>query len=382
MSGSSYEPPPGGEEGSDLGYGSVEYANPDTSALGEASFEAGPEALGGISDELLAARDAVENALRAQDRSARLQTVEAFSGPESNIQGVAIGLSEPGQGEPGKPALHIYVAEETTPDAVRSAMASAMGVQAVDDSVQLVVKKIGIPEIQPHRFRIRPAPGGVSVGHFRVTAGTIGCLSIGRSAPRNARLMVLSNNHVLANSNNASGGECIVQPGTADGGRCPADQIGILESFVPIRFGGATNYLDCATAWCWPDRVRREEMFLSGGVPQFFRIGSTPAWPALGMLVGKTGRTTQLTQGRVVALNWSGWIDYREAGRAFFAGQVIIQSTSTEQPFSLGGDSGSIIWEWASGLRPVALLFAGGGGFTIANPLPWVVNGLDINLVT
>ena len=120
-------------------------------------------------------------------------------------------------------------------------------------------------------FRIRPAPGGVSVAHYKVTAGTLGCLAVGRSSPRNSRLLMLSNNHVIANSNNAAYGDCICQPGPYDGGTCPADQIATLERFVPIQYGGATNYVDCATGWCWPDRVRRELAYLSGGSLYYFR---------------------------------------------------------------------------------------------------------------
>ncbi|CAA9423756.1 MAG: FIG00497627: hypothetical protein [uncultured Pseudonocardia sp.] len=384
MSGpSQYDTPdgPGDEATPGADDAAVEFTTPDPSAVGEASFQASADVLSGVSSDLLTARDEVENALRSQSRSSKLQTVEAFTASDSNIQGVAIGLGEPGEGPPGQPTLQIYVAEATTPDSVRSTLASSMGVQsAQDSSLPITVRKSGVFDALAHRFRIRPAPGGVSAGHFRVTAGTLGCLATGRSAPRTSRLLMLSNNHVLANSNNAAGGDCITQPGNIDGGRCPADQIAILERFVPIRFGGPSNFVDCATGWCWPDRVRRELVYLSGGQIQLFRIGSNPTWPTLGMLVGKSGRTTQLTQGRVVALNWSGWINYG-VGNAFFTGQVVVQGASST-PFSAGGDSGSVIWEWASGLRPVGLLFAGGGGLTIANPMPWVVSALDINLVT
>ena len=68
--------------------------------------------------------------------------------------------------------------------------------------------------------------------------------------------------------------------------------------------------MDCATGWCWPDRVRRELIYLPGGAVQYFRISGQPVYPQLGWNVGKSGRTTQLTVGRIVALNWSGWVNY------------------------------------------------------------------------
>jgi hypothetical protein len=361
---------------------SVQFQAPTEGLAEQAAFTAGPEVMAGIPSQLLDARAALENAIHQQSRASGVQAMEAFTSDIGNIQGVGIGLSEPGgPGVPGSPTLAVYVAEERSIDQVRSAIVESLGVQAAaDPDLPLSVRKSGIIDAQPHRFYIRPAPGGVSVAHFRVTAGTIGCLSVGRSAPRNSRLMVLSNNHVLANSNNAVFGDCICQPGPADGGSCPTYQIAILERFVPIVFGGPTNYVDCATGWCWPDRVRRELVYLSGGATQFFRISSQPRYPQLGWNVGKSGRTTQVTVGRIVDINWSGWINYGAAGSAWFAGQFVVQGQSGN--FSAPGDSGSSVWTWDSRRDPVGLLFAGGGGFTICNPMPWVVSALDINLYT
>src|SRR3989449_7150169 len=78
--------------------------------------------------------------------------------------------------------------------------------------------------------RIRPAPGGVSIGHIQITAGTLGIL-----ARRNGRPVILSNNHVLANQNAGRVGDPILQPGPADGGRLQ-DTIARLVDFVPIQF--------------------------------------------------------------------------------------------------------------------------------------------------
>ncbi|MDQ3604920.1 MAG: hypothetical protein M3418_01825, partial [Gemmatimonadota bacterium] len=75
--------------------------------------------------------------------------------------------------------------------------------------------------------RFRPAPAGVSLGHVSITAGTLGCL-----VRKNGRLYILSNNHVIANSNDAAIGDPILQPGPTDGGRDPADRIGRLSEWV------------------------------------------------------------------------------------------------------------------------------------------------------
>jgi hypothetical protein len=88
--------------------------------------------------------------------------------------------------------------------------------------------------------RTRPAKGGYSVGHYGITAGTIGTSvydilpggstsgspAIGVGMP--PRYYILSNNHVLANVNDAKIGDPILQPGPYDGGTDPADRIATL----------------------------------------------------------------------------------------------------------------------------------------------------------
>src|SRR5260370_33607898 len=62
--------------------------------------------------------------------------------------------------------------------------------------------------------RARPAPPGFSVGHPAITAGTIGA----RVRDALGRGYILSNNHILANSNNASGGDAAHHTGAFDRG--------------------------------------------------------------------------------------------------------------------------------------------------------------------
>jgi hypothetical protein len=300
-----------------------------------------------------------------------------------NLQGVGVGLADVRSGgAPGDPALVLFTAEPTPIDRARQVVATAAGVsEFAAGEVPVNVAVTGIIDAQPHRFRMRPAPGGISVGHFQISAGTLGCLCRGRTAPRNNRLMILSNNHVLANSNSAATNDCICQPGPSDGGTCPADQVALLESFVRIVFGGATNYVDCATGWVWTDRVRRELIYLSGGAPVYFNVSSSSVAPFVGMLVGKTGRTTQLTQGQITAVGVAANVSYGSAGVAHFKDQIAV-SRSGGGDFSQGGDSGSLIWQWDNVRRPVGLLFAGGGATTFANRITRVLDALDINLYT
>lgn len=86
------------------------------------------------------------------------------------------------------------------------------------------------------RDRWRPViPPGVSMGHYRVSAGTFGAVVRDRLT---GEYLLLSNNHVLANSNDAQAGDAILQPGATDRGVNPSDVVARLERFAPLRFIG------------------------------------------------------------------------------------------------------------------------------------------------
>ena len=368
---------------------SDEFAPPSPDDLGAAAAESDSAVMEmGVADDLVALKSEIENKLSTDASATASGEVFAHELEGSNIVGVGFGYSEGVDIEsgadnlvpPGETGLVVFTVDRVETSQVVSEISAMAGTRSLS-SVPIIQVPVGVVEAYSHRFRIRPAPGGVSVGHYKITAGTLGCLCVGLHAPRTNRLMILSNNHVLANSNNARLGDCICQPGPYDGGKCPQDQIAILEKFVPINFSGGINYVDCATGWAWPDRVRRELVYLSGGTLHYFRIGAAPIDLPVGALVGKTGRTTQLKQGRVTARNVSVNVNYGAGQIAHFRDQFSIVGT-TAAGFSAGGDSGSVVWHWAAGLRAAGLLFAGGGGTTFANRMPRVVAALDIRLYT
>jgi hypothetical protein len=111
----------------------------------------------------------------------------------------------------------------------------------------------------------------------------------------------------------------------------------------------------------------------------FGKISAAPLPCRLNLLVKKCGRTTQFTRGRITDCNATVRVNYGTAGAALFQNQIIIQSV-TPNPFSLGGDSGSLITTDV-GNRPVGLLFAGSPTHTIANPISAVLAALGVAIV-
>ena len=357
-SGSEFDPPPVGDDDGNGDDGDVESS--------------------AATQRLLGVKALIEQQLAEAASSNSMSLASARKIDSAGVLGVGLSAG----GIPGQPSLVVYVESEANEEEVRREMVDTMGVQAASsDDLSIEVECTGpIEAYTTNRSKFRPAPGGVSVGHFRITAGTIGGWARGRGN-RSRRQLMVSNNHVLANSNAGRFGDSIVQPGRADGGVNTADRIAILERFVTINFSsGATNFLDCATAWCWPNRVKRNHVYHRGGTTaRFFKIGNTVINPSVNMVVGKTGRTTDLTQGTIRATGVSINVNYGSAGVAHFRDQFSVRSTNAKD-FSAGGDSGSFVWQWKVGLRPVGLLFAGGGGTTFCNRMSRVVSALGISL--
>ena len=221
--------------------------------------------------------------------------------------------------------------------------------------------------IQTLRGRIRPVEGGYSVGHYRITAGTMATAVYDRSPfpgiPR--RYYMLSNNHVLANSNNARIGDPILQPGPYDGGTYPRDLVARLYRFVPIRFDGRCNYVDAAIAVGEFHDLDREVYWI-GYVKGVATVG-------VNTIVQKTGRTTSYTSGRVTAINATVNVNYG-GGRV---GRMCRQIVTTNM--SAGGDSGSLLCDMNE--RAVGLLFAGSSSVTIHNDIRYVQSLLGIRVV-
>jgi len=210
-------------------------------------------------------------------------------------------------------------------------------------------------------WRYRPALGGVSIGHYKITAGTFSCLVRDK---KTGKILILSNNHVLANSNTAQRGDPILQPGSYDRGRRPKDIIGFLENWIEIKFGKETNLIDSALARPKKANLVKPEIMMIG-LPK----GITKA--RLGMPVQKSGRTTGYTTGKIKDVNATLKINYANK-IALFRNQILTTNMSE------GGDSGSLVMDMRK--RVVGLLFAGSELVTILNPINEVFKLLNIEL--
>jgi hypothetical protein len=208
-----------------------------------------------------------------------------------------------------------------------------------------------------HQARRRPVIGGLQISPFGASfVGTLGGL-----VRRGSQLFALSNNHVIADTNQLPIGTDIVQ----SFGVNLADVFARLSDFEPIRFpspGGGTprNRIDAGIAAVTSaGLVQTGTMF---GIPNYTAQAATPI-PGTG--VTKSGRTTAVTTGTITATRVNGVrVNYGTLFSPIIATfDNCVEVTGNFGPFSDSGDSGSFILESNTG-RPVSLLFAGDGSTT------------------
>jgi hypothetical protein len=219
--------------------------------------------------------------------------------------------------------------------------------------------------------------------------GTLGALV----ADRNSDLFILSNNHVLAESDQARSGDTIVQPALVDLNCNPqaGRTVGSLRYVVPLQ--SSQSNVDAALAAATP-AVDSSGAILQLG-PSINGVLS-PGAPAAGtgealtagvlnqLRVVKSGRTTGLTCSTVNTVNLSVQVDYYydcAETKPYYTKTYVNQIGMPGASFADSGDSGALVLD-AGNAQPVGLFFASGAddsnhGFSVANPIQDVLSELD-----
>lgn len=250
-----------------------------------------------------------------------------------------------------------------------------------------------------HKERHRPAQGGISIGHKRISAGTLGCV-----VTRNGKRYILSNNHVLSCSNDANLSDPIIQPGNHDLGKYPEDIIAYLSDFIPINFVGGPSKPDeestCSISNQFTRAINgvlqtlgRETRVQAIKQTKFNLVDAAIAIPSkednvsneimgfgkilgvkqakLGMIVKKSGRTTGLTTGKIIQVNVTTTVQYGDKN-ATFTDQFMTTSMSES------GDSGSACLTEDNYLT--GLLYAGSEYVTLYNRIENVFKALNVQI--
>lgn len=215
---------------------------------------------------------------------------------------------------------------------------------------------------------------------------------------------ILSNNHVLAESDQGKVGDTIDQPGMIDDGCVPLSHAGstlrpvaTLKYVVPLA--SKKTDVDAALAAAVPGAVDPSGKILQLASPvkpaeTDIQLGAAApvagdgevlsASNLNGLRLAKSGRTTGLTCSTVAAVDLSVKVDYyKDCAETqpyyskIYTGQIGIAGDR----FSDSGDSGALVVD-ASNAEPVGLFFAGGTdgrghGLSIANPIGEVLRELS-----
>ncbi|HHW17388.1 MAG TPA: hypothetical protein GXX30_00560 [Firmicutes bacterium] len=279
-----------------------------------------------------------------------------------NVIGYGRGHRHVGGRNTGEPVLTVLVKKKVPKDELQSCHMIPKSLNQCPTDVIEVGEVVALSRTD----RERPARPGMSIGHYRITAGTFGAVVYD---VKTGEPLILSNNHVLANSTNGKDGRArigdpILQPGRYDGGT-DQDVIARLHRFVPIHLevsspeckvaatvenvlnkivkkfrrnyqvkiynsNPSPNLVDAAVAKPISDSLIVPDI-IDLGVPRGI------AEVAVGDRVVKSGRTSGTNWGQVKVVQATIKISMGDMGDAVFSDQVI--TTRMAQP----GDSGSVV---------------------------------------
>jgi len=313
-----------------------------------------------------------------------------------NVVGVGVGLKRVANETTGHLSLLVFVDKKYPAGMMRKEHIVPLKIGSFETDV---VETGRIRFLNERTGRMRPASPGISIGHYKISAGTFGAVVRDKNTREK---LILSNNHILANATNgfderAAVGDPILQPGPHDGGGS-RDHIASLLRFVPVkravqevecplaraaaRFGNTvlqtirpsyslkffkntqdSNVIDSAVAKPDSPNVVDEEILEIGSVKEVGEVGPADQ-------VSKSGRTSAFTKGKILAVGVTVKVDIADEEVGWFSDQIMTDLVSRP------GDSGSLIVN--SKKEAVGLLFAGSDKYTVFNRIQNVLTKLNL----
>jgi len=289
---------------------------------------------------------------------------------KKNVRGVSIGFKEKGGSITDEASIIVYVNQKEQYSALESEDTIPSKIDGINTDVQLLIPETTDPDKprDPQRTkRIRPIPGGVSIGNVSGQTGTSGCLVKNKKG----QIFLITCAHVGAPSNR------------------------LFHSFNPSK----EHYepVPCYKYCKMPVKINRfclwylrrhwnkvdvslikpldETMF----TPYILGLGYPRgvADAVLGLPVVKAGCTTGITEGRVIAIEATINISFSIKGRlvpATFDDQIITDWMGGH------GDSGAVLF--TKDMMAVGMLFAGFGNITVYNKMKNILKITRTQIIT
>jgi hypothetical protein len=291
---------------------------------------------------------------------AAYETALATYGQRADVTGVDIGIRYK-DNLPLKDeiAIRVHVREKLEESVLEAAELLPESIEGVPIDVIQATYHAQVVAFQPvtesvdRMARAEVVQPGMSISHVSAprSTGTLGALVYDR---RTGSRCILSNWHVLAGAASSMPGDHIVQPGRMDGGRAPRDTVAHLERMILDQDGDAAIAVLNAARDAQPEQLETDVV-----VQQVREV-------KIGEIVKKSGRTTELTRGRVDGVG-----QYKlsySVGEVRIDGFKVVtevEGNPNDVEISGPGDSGSL-WYGADDHQGVGLHF---GGEQSANPL-------------
>jgi hypothetical protein len=298
---------------------------------------------------------------------------------------VAVGT---GLDDRGKAAIHVYTESKMAPGKLPELIEGVRVIEKV--SGKIYAMKGGGGGVSHTAQQTPPIQLGTSGGPALDIANGFCCGgTLGSLVAKGGSQYILSNSHVFAgdvvsggNGRVSSVGDDVVQPGlidkncSASGSNIVADVSTLSTTFPPT----STPNVDCSIA-----QVRAGMVRTDGAILEIGTLSASTVAASVGQRVKKSGRTTGLTRSSISTLNVTVNVGYTDecAGTSYtkqYTGQIFVSNSGNK--FLNSGDSGSLMVEDATtNPRAVGLLFAGGGGVAVANPIGAVLSHLGATMV-
>ena len=321
--------------------------------------------------------------LRAENEAIREMLAK---GPEAELLAVpgvvhvSVGLKETNGKVTDQLCIRVYVKNKKDKDEISPGELIPPEINGVPTDVNALPEF----EFQDDNGNYRPIRGGSQITNRiivlnekgdgrKIHRGTLGCIAIDTTddAP-----VILTNWHVIGDPGKV--GDKIYQPAPTD---IPLVQLGDLPVRPPDEVNkigvlrrkeisstcdGAIATIDVSSCChCCGIHYTNEIPGLSKNnrPPRNTIVGDEKA--TSGMVVFKVGQSSGRTEGVVVDDNYPSF-DIKKEGTTFtFTNQIAIQNVDTTKPFSVHGDSGSVIINLQN--KIVGLLFASGTKVKVKN---------------
>jgi endonuclease G len=258
----------------------------------------------------------------------------------TNITSIGIGYKIKDGKKTDEITLQFTVSEKAAPDQLESLgtelIPKTIEVEGMEIPTDVIERKYELSytvlediNINERKIRVNPICPGVSISNIKGTAGTLGCIVYDAL---NEKPYVLSNWHVL-HGNSGLQGDIIVQPGPHDDSRASQNHCGsLVRSYLGIAG-------DCAVADISNRDFKEEIKDLGINVKSI-------AEPELDDIVIKSGRTTNVTYGKVERTDVIISINYGQPTGSKRIGCFEIGIDPANPPsngeISSPGDSGSV----------------------------------------